>query len=70
MSHNLDISKYTFYELLDLFELDHQNITVEDLKRAKKKVLYMHPDKSRLGPEYFLFYKKAFSVIVNMYEST
>ena len=48
MSHNLDITKYTFYELLDLFELDHQNITVEDLKLAKKKVLYMHPDKSRL----------------------
>lgn len=70
MSHNLDITKYTFYELLDLFELDHRNISVEDLKRAKKKVLYMHPDKSRLGPEYFLFYKKAFSVIVHMYENT
>ena len=70
MSHNLDVSKYTLYELLDLFELDHKNISVEDLKKAKKKVLYMHPDKSRLGPEYFLFYKKAFSIIVNMYDNT
>jgi hypothetical protein len=29
----------------------------------------MHPDKSSLPKEYFLFYKKAFDVIVRMYEN-
>jgi hypothetical protein len=28
-----------------------------------------HPDKSKLTPEYFLFYKKAFDIIVNFYEN-
>jgi len=42
---------------------------VDDLKRAKKTVLMTHPDKSGLGPEYFLFYKKAFDVIVNFYNN-
>lgn len=70
MDHNLDISTYSFRELLNLFELDPHHVSPEALKHAKKKVLRMHPDKSKLPPEYFLFYKKAFSVIVHMYENT
>ena len=35
-------------------------MTLEQLKVAKKKVLMIHPDKSKLPAEYFLFYKKAF----------
>ena len=69
MSHNLDIESYTLRDLCDLFNLDTQNITYDDLKRAKKKVLMMHPDKSKLQPEYFLFYKKAFDVIIKMYDN-
>jgi len=69
MSHNLDIESYTLRDLCDLFNLDTQNITLDDLKRAKKKVLMMHPDKSKLLPEYFLFYKKAFDVIIKMYDN-
>jgi len=41
---------------------------MEDLKRAKKIVLMTHPDKSGLGSEYFLFYKKAFDMILNFYQ--
>lgn len=67
--HNLDIQSYTFYELLDLFHLDVNDITLDHLKRAKKKVLMMHPDKSNLPKEYFLFYKKAFDIIVRMFEN-
>ena len=67
MSHNLDIRSYSLDELLGLFDLGYQ-ISAEDLKRAKKKVLMLHPDKSRLGPEYFLFYKKAFDQVVQFYE--
>ena len=69
MSHNLDIESYTLRDLCGLFDLDTDNITHEGLKMAKKKVLMMHPDKSRLGPEYFLFYKKAFDVIIMMYDN-
>lgn len=66
--HNLDIESYSFYEILELFELAADNVSIDQLKRAKKKVLMMHPDKSKLPKEYFLFYKKAFDVVVRMYE--
>jgi len=69
-AHNLNIQSYSLPELLSLFDIHtaHQ-ISQEDIKRAKKKVLMLHPDKSRLTPEYFLFYKKAFDVIVQFYNS-
>ena len=58
-SHNLNIHMYKFDEILGLFDLTY-DISIEDMKRAKKKVLMTHPDKSRLPPDYFLFYKKIF----------
>ena len=67
-THNLNIHQYSFKELLELFDLSN-TISVEDLKRAKKKVLMTHPDKSRLPSEYFLFYKKAFEIIYSFYEN-
>lgn len=67
--HNLRIENYTFDELLGLFELKSYDISLEQLKTAKKRVLMLHPDKSRLAPEYFLFYKKAFEIVVQFYES-
>jgi hypothetical protein len=68
-NHSLDVQNYTLYELLELFQLDMNQITPEKLKKARNKVLYMHPDKSHLPPEYFLFYKKAFEIIVRTFES-
>jgi hypothetical protein len=69
-SHNLDVHMYTFDEILGLFNLtSKQSISMEQMKAAKKKVLMTHPDKSRLGPEYFLFYKKAFDMVVRYYEN-
>ena len=65
-SHNLNIENYTFDELLDLFHLDY-NSSLDDLKQAKKIALSMHPDKSRLPSEYFLFYKKAFQVVIDFF---
>jgi len=64
--HNLDISKYTFDEVLELFDMNY-NMNGDDMKRAKKKVLMSHPDKSRLDQKYFLFYKKAYELVVNYY---
>lgn len=66
--HNLNIYMYSFEEILDLFDLNY-NISLEDLKRAKKKVLMTHPDKSKLSSDYFLFYKKAFDMVLQYYEN-
>ena len=62
-THNLDIQSYSFYDIIELFDLSPDNVSLEDLKRAKKRVLMLHPDKSKLPKEYFLFYKKAFIFI-------
>ena len=59
---------YSLQDLLGLFDLDY-DISIEDLKRAKKKVLMTHPDKSKLDAKYFLFYKKAFDMIVQFYNN-
>ena len=69
-THNLNIETYSLYEILGLFNLTPDTITYDTMKEARKKVLFMHPDKSRLPPEYFLFYKKAFEMVVRMYENT
>ena len=67
-SHNLNIHMYSLQEIFSLFGLS-SNITIEDLKRAKKQVLMTHPDKSKLSPDYFLFYKKAFEIVAQFYEN-
>lgn len=64
----LDIKMYTFRELLDLFNLaDSTRLTESEMKAAKRSVLQMHPDKSRLPPEYFQFYQKAYQVVLDFY---
>ena len=69
-SHNLDIQKYSLDELFSLFDITNPiSITIEDVKRAKKKVLMTHPDKSGLAADYFLFYKKAFDIVLNFWEN-
>ena len=68
-THNLDIQTYSLEELLSLFGLTTYNISTNDLRQAKKRVLMLHPDKSKLDSKYFLFYKKAFDVIVQFYDN-
>ena len=64
---DLDINNYGYEELLTLFKLD-LDYGEKDLKEAKKIVLKMHPDKSKLPPAYFLFFSKAFKTLVQIYE--
>jgi hypothetical protein len=66
--HNLDIQSYSFEELLDLFNLT-PNMTSTEMLRAKKQVLQLHPDKSRLPSQYYIFYKQAFEVVVDYYKN-
>ena len=65
--HNLDIHTYSLPEILGMFDMNY-NISTDDLKRAKKIVLMTHPDKSGLDSKYFLFYKKAFDIVLGFYE--
>jgi len=70
---NLDISSYSFHEILDLFGLGYlensgYNISFDDMKQTKKKVLMLHPDKSNLSAEYFIFYKKAYDILLKHFE--
>ena len=67
-THNLNIHMYSLAEVFALFDMTPSNITIQDLKRAKHKVLMTHPDKSRLPSDYFLFYKKALEIVVGFYD--
>ena len=51
----------------NLFQVNH-DFNEQDLKAAKKKVLSLHPDKSNLNKEYFLFFSKAYKILYQMYE--
>jgi hypothetical protein len=64
---DLDIDKYDFKDLLSLFDLSDSVITENDLKKSKNIVLKMHPDKSNLSSDYFIFYKKAFEMLIEIY---
>lgn len=69
-TYNLDIHEYSLDDLFNLFEIPYTTeIRKEHIRIAKQKVIMSHPDKSRLPPEYFIFYKKAFEMIVHYYES-
>lgn len=63
---DLEIENYDLREILNLFKLDY-NFDNVDLKRAQKIALKMHPDKSNLPKEYFLFFMKAFQVVQQIY---
>ena len=54
-SMDLDINNYELTDILNLFKLP---VMFDDkhLKQAKVTVLHMHPDKSKLPKEYFLFF--------------
>jgi hypothetical protein len=68
MTHNLNVHAYTLLELLGLFDITSYNITVEDMRRAKKKTLMTHPDQSRLPSTYFMFYRQAYEIIYHFYQ--
>ena len=66
-SNDLNIDNYDLNDILALFKIN-ADFDENDLKAAKKIVLKTHPDKSRLGPEYFLFYSKAYRVLFSIWE--
>ena len=67
MEIDLNIDNYSLKELLDLFKLRH-DFSSEEFKEAKKIVLAIHPDKSKLAPEYFIFFSKAYKLLFKVHE--
>ena len=64
--HDLDIDNYDLEELLKLFHLRY-NFNEDDLKEAWKICLKTHPDKSGLDSDYFIFYRKAYKVVSEIF---
>ena len=64
---DLDISNYSLDDLYHLFNVT-SGLDEISLKNAKKIVLQMHPDKSRLDQKYFLFFSKAYKRLYSVYE--
>jgi len=65
-SLDLDIDNYNLPDILALFNLPTL-FNENDLKRAKLAVMKMHPDKSRLPKEYFMFFTKAYRILHQIY---
>ena len=63
---DLDINNYEIDDILKLFNIDY-NFNENDLRNSKKMVLMMHPDKSNLDKEYFLFFSKAYKILYSIY---
>lgn len=66
MSFDLNLDNYNLTDILNLFKLE-ATFTESDLKKAKRKVMMMHPDKSKLDKEYFMFFAKAYKILYSMY---
>lgn len=67
MDFDFNIDNYSLDDILHLFKIP-KDFNEEDMAYAKKIVLKTHPDKSRLPPEYFLFYSKAYKKLHFMWQ--
>ena len=63
---DLNLDHYSLEDLLTLFKLP-EHFTEAQLKEARKRVVAVHPDKSGLDKEYFLFFHKAYSLLSSVY---
>ena len=64
---DLNMDNYQLNDILNLFNID-ENYDTNDLKNIKKLILKLHPDKSKLDSKYFLFFKKVYSLLIEIYE--
>ena len=66
-SFEFDINKYSIDELYNLFHLPPNTVITENvLKHAKRILIKVHPDKSNLPKEYFMFFSKAYKLLEQM----
>ena len=66
---DLDINNYSMEDIYHLFNIRaNASLTMEVMKEAKKIVLKMHPDKSKMEAKYFLFFSAAYKMLYGIYE--
>ena len=63
---DLEIDNYSLKDILNLFGLN-SDFGEEQLKHAKRIVLKTHPDKSNLKKEVFIFFSKAYKMLLKVY---
>lgn len=63
---DLNIENYSLEDVLNLFKLNH-DFGEEDLKQAKRIALKTHPDKSGLSKDIFIFFGRAYNLILDVY---
>lgn len=65
---NFNISDYKINDIYKLFQINEGELSDGVMKNARKFLLKLHPDKSGLDPQYFIFYSKAFDVLQGIYD--
>jgi hypothetical protein len=66
-SFEFDLNKYSIDELYNLFQLQPNTVITEEvLRHAKRILIKVHPDKSTLPKEYFIFFSKAYKLLEQM----
>lgn len=64
---DFDLSHYSLDDLYKLFKLEpHLPLNAETLRRARRVVLFTHPDKSGLPPHYYQFFNQAYGMLEEM----
>lgn len=63
---DLDIENYNLKDILNLFGLK-SDFGEEQIKHAKRIVLKTHPDKSNLNKEVFIFFSKAYNLLLKVF---
>ena len=66
-SLDLNIDNYNYEDILNLFKIKI-DFGENDLKKVKKHVLQMHPDKSGLDKKYFLFFSATYKILFSVYQ--
>jgi hypothetical protein len=69
-SLDLNLDNYELNDILKLFNIKDANLSEDVMKRAKKEMLKLHPDKcqNKVDPKYYEFFKKAYRYLEQIYD--
>lgn len=65
---DLNLDNYSLNDLFNLFNINDEILDDDVMKNAKNITLKMHPDKSHLDPKFFIFFRKAYNRLTEIYE--
>ena len=65
---DLNLDNYSLIDLFNLFNVNDDTLNETIMKNAKQITLKMHPDKSQLDPKFFIFFRKAYNRLTEIYE--